>query len=815
MKTKNIHKIISFILSVLIFFILNGIFNLVATVVIDTFSSDNLFALEDLKISIPSMVFGFNILPIYVYGILLLVSLVIGLFLYYKVRSNYKDLEEDGSKGTSRFTTLKELHQQYKSVPEKGDHYEGGGGVPIARHKDQIFVDDSPVNNLWIGTTRSGKGEMGMFPMIDIYSRAKKQASMILNDPKGELFASSQETLVNRGYHVEVLNLMNPLESMSYQLLQLVIDAYEEGDMAKSEQLTQTISSMFFYDPSAKEKFWQDSASSLCNALILGICEKNIKHNKHKITMYTVANTLNKLGSEKNIDEVTGEETSGLDRFFDSLPEGHPARLQYATVKFASGAGQTVAGILANAYAKLSIFTLTPIAKMTSKNSFEMKKVGFGKIVTGVTKPLSRVNIYFAKGNKVSIRTNAEGLFVINHDEIVNENDEIKIEVVDSEINLSVFVQKINENDGVIDYQIIEEKKDNGQGITLNRLEYFNKPTAIFMITPDYDSSLHVIASLYVKQLYTELARTASNTKGGKTIREVIFILDEFGNMPTIEDMGTMITVCLGRNIRFNLVIQAYSQLEGKYDKDWKTIDGNCANTIYILTTDNDTAEIVSKKLGEKTIKSKSRSGSDHSLDKNKTEGVEGRRLLDSTELRQLKEGEMVVIRGIKRQDLKKKRITPYPIFNTKNTAIKYRWEYLSEFFDTSKSINDIDIKCEHNDVELKELLLNFDYEEDLSEEGEPSQPIKEEVSKETIQGLFQVDTNALALIRKHVMEKTNLSESEFNSLEPENFLEILEGLNEKELIPENIYNVIKNKFNSLIEGGNETDEGKTADQTG
>lgn len=69
------------------------------------------------------------------------------------------------------------------------------------------------------------------------------------------------------------------------------------------------------------------------------------------------------------------------------------------------------------------------------------------------------------------------------------------------------------------------------------------------------------------------------------------FCLDEFGNMPSIEGMANIITVCLGRNVRFNLVIQAYAQLKNKYGDDADTIDGNCGNTIYILTNDQQTAE--------------------------------------------------------------------------------------------------------------------------------------------------------------------------------------------------------------------------------
>ena len=46
--------------------------------------------------------------------------------------------------------------------------------------------------------------------------------------------------------------------------------------------------------------------------------------------------------------------------------------------------------------------------------------------------------------------------------------------------------------------------------------------------------------------------------------------------------MDGIMTVCLGRNMLFDLVIQSYSQLETRYDKAFKTIKENCQN--HILT---------------------------------------------------------------------------------------------------------------------------------------------------------------------------------------------------------------------------------------
>lgn len=780
-QNKYLHQLIALLCSIVLFAILNLIVNIIVVNVKDIIEADSLFHLPEFKLDLIGLLLTFDEIPNIMYIGLGFLSLMSGGLMYYKLRSNFKSLVDSGSKGTSRFTTLKELKEQYRLIPNSKKEFKEGGGVPVSHYKDKIFIDDSPVNNLWIGTTRSGKGEMGMFPLIDIYSRAKKKASMVLNDPKGELYASSVDTLLKRGYHVEVLNLADPMQSMAYQLLQVVIDSYEEGDIQQAELYSKTITDMIYINPNAKDQFWQNNASALCRAVILGLCEKNIPENKSKVTMYNVASTINTLASEIEIDEITGQQTTGLDKFFDSLPENHPAKLQFATVKFSAGAPQTIAGIYANAFEKLNIFTMTPVAKMTSKNSFDMRKIGFGKYLAGKTKPLSRVVITFAKGEKVSARSNDNGLFKISHNAKVNIGDKIKLSVKKSSIKQTLEVIDIDRDEGEVSFKKIEEEKENNIGIELHTFEHFTKPTALFMITPDYDKSLHVIASLYVKQLYTELARIASLTKGGKTIREVIFILDEFGNMPAIDDMGTMVTVCLGRNMRFNLVIQAYGQLKEKYEKDWGTIDENCANTIYILTNGNETAEEISKKIGEKTIESTSRSGDSISLDKNKTEGTDGRRLLTADELRRLKEGEMVVIRAIKRQDNKRQKVVPFPIFATGETRMKYRYEYLADDFDTSNSITEIDIPCPHADFDLKSNIYRF---------PEENAPVEQ-----TIGELLDGD-NILTLITQTMKNNTDMEDTDVYNLTPEQFKDIMYGLYQQGDLATNTYNVTMEKFN-------------------
>ena len=131
---------------------------------------------------------------------------------------------------------------------------------------------------------------------------------------------------------------------------------------------------------------------------------------------------------------------------------------------------------------------------------------------------------------------------------------------------------------------------------------YSNKPIALFLVVPDYDSSRNVIATLFISQVYTLLAEMTSNrfvVNDGKCHNFVKFRLDEFGNLPAIKDFEQILTVCAGRRIIFEAYIQSYAQIFAKYGEvNGKTIKENFQNHIYILTTDIDTANEFSEKCG-------------------------------------------------------------------------------------------------------------------------------------------------------------------------------------------------------------------------
>ncbi|MBY6889365.1 type IV secretory system conjugative DNA transfer family protein [Clostridium botulinum] len=662
--------------------------------------------------------------------------IIIGItFLFYgKLNHGSVDNIAYGQKGDSRFATIKEIKQQYiaipeKAIPGKNELYEGIGGVPISYYKSNFYIDVDTVNTLVLGASRSGKGETFVFPLIDILSRAKVQSNMVVNDPKGELFSASKETLEKRGYRVLVLNIDNPLESMSYNPLKLVIDAWANEDYHEASKRANTLTSMLFSSGMGTDnEFFYSSAKSAINAIILTITEYCFKNNcREKITMYNVAQMLNELGSLFYMKN--GKEVNALDEYFSSLPQGNQAKLEYGSTSFAGDKAK--GSILSTASQGINMFTSDLFGKLTSKMSIDLKEIGFPKSfqfkldnsMTG-----KRVNISFMRrksqgkievyGN-YRIKVKALGICVLNFDEKIRQNDYLKITYEDKGIvyrkSFQIKFPKKSENNEDHNYntnlKLINLKTAKGFKellVSLPILKYTEKPTAVFMVIPDYDPSNHVIGSIFISQLYTELATNCKETPKKQCFRRVHFILDEFGNMPAIDNMDGIMTVCLGRNILFNLIIQSYKQLEIKYDKGASIIKENCQNHIFIMSNDADTIEEVSNKCGHKTITSESANAKHMDTDSSVTTGADKERIITTDRLSQLIQGESVVLRNLHRQDKDRKKIRPFPIFNTKETNMPYRWQFLGEYFDNRKDINDIDIECSHVNLSLIENQIPF-----------------------------------------------------------------------------------------------------------
>lgn len=279
-------------------------------------------------------------------------------------------------KGGERWATFDEIKKQYKVIDEKNTFYEGVGGLPVCRYEDKIYIDDSSVNNIVIGMTRSGKTEMFVYIMIELYSRAKEKSSLIITDPKGELLSATKEILEERGWDVYCLNLINTNYTMQFNPLTEVVRCYREGRSSDGEEMANSVAFAIFKPDQQKgtEKYFAECAAHLMVAFILAVIEDSIGVDERKINIPNILRTFQNLSS---LSSKANNEVDYIEQYFLVRPEGNAATSKFLQA-FVAG-DRTRGSIYSTFISKLTLFTYEGIARMTSGNSLNIEDIGFGK----------------------------------------------------------------------------------------------------------------------------------------------------------------------------------------------------------------------------------------------------------------------------------------------------------------------------------------------------------------------------------------------------------------------------------------------------
>jgi len=177
-------------------------------------------------------------------------------------------------------------------------------------------------------------------------------------------------------------------------------------------------------------------------------------------------------------------------------------------------------------------------------------------------------------------------------------------------------------------------------GNDIDFTHFDEKPNALFIKIPDSKENRHKLVSLLLVQMYKALVdKAGDNQRSGRTkteelLRTTYFILDEFGNLPKLNNLKGIITVGRSRKIFMTLIIQSFEQLNDKYGKEVANIvKSNCNIKIFIQAGDAATTEEFSKLCGKHKIVKKSFS---ENKDTSVSASVEERPLITPHELQNL-----------------------------------------------------------------------------------------------------------------------------------------------------------------------------------
>lgn len=218
--------------SIILFIII--LFSFCVGYLINIFVSNNFV----FKFSISSEILLSYKTYLYAFEVFAIIMLIF-LFVWYKgafknpkalMSTNENDVIYTGLE-QAHFQTDEEIIKNYKTISYNDLPNIEVEGIPVKAEetkKDFNITLAKPAHTLIIGTTGSGKTTTFISPTIQILANTKSKPSMLISDPKGELYALHAKSLLKRGYDVKVLDLRNPYCSIRWNPLEKPFEMYQE-----------------------------------------------------------------------------------------------------------------------------------------------------------------------------------------------------------------------------------------------------------------------------------------------------------------------------------------------------------------------------------------------------------------------------------------------------------------------------------------------------------------------------------------------------------------------------------------------------------
>lgn len=666
-----------------------------------------------------------------------LIALLLLIFFYFiEPRVLKIKIKNNNEYGSARFATKKEINENF--VKEKvNDINEVGFPVWYSKNNKEVWFDKETPHWCFLGSTGSGKSVTAVIPMCSFIASAKIKRSVFITDPKGEIFSTTSKMFKDNGYNIITIDFRNPELSNKINLLEPIIKEYEEY-MYNDKRANNIESDINFLSTSIYSI--KDNISFMK--------EKNIDCSEKEKELKEKEEELSKLEPQLTIYRNNAmKHFADTNRLISSLASMIMTDKGKEKDPFWNNSARNLLegliGLFLEEYKKGKIdrekITLTSIKKFQNSS---MDERNFPILVSYIERKPYGLK---SKDTLTSIFASAENTY---------------------KSITATFSEKMSLFDDV-----------NVANITSSSDFQFDilgrEPTAIYIIVPDEDKTYYTLITIIVGLLYKELVKLANSNDEKKLPVQIDWLLDEFANCPPLADIEAIVSVARSRGMRFQFFIQSFSQLDNVYGKEVSQIILDNCGLVYLKTNTQETAEAISKRLGKKTIESKSMSQSVAKLEfnGNSSTSLMGRDLLTPEEVKQL-HYKTIIFPTI-----------GYPIF--RKTVIYKKFSCYKKG------------KLERNINELKDLSYTYYTVENISKKINRQKVKREEFSDESVDSFYDDVKNSFEEIVNKITDI--LKDYEFDISYPvENFqmhCEIKINKDLDELIINDINNLSSDEF--------------------
>lgn len=198
-----------------------------------------------------------------------------------------------------RFAEVEELEEVYQRV-ELGVESTKACGMPIISDGKRLLVTGPEENCIIMGGSGSMKTRLLVLPTV--MNIAHCGNSMIINDPKGEIYGYTSKILKEKGYDIKVLNFREPLKGDSYNPLAIGARLYQNGEKGRAIQFFLSFADCLYKGMEKKDDpYWTETSADYFTALAMILSQEMPAED---VTLENLYN-LHVDGLEKNLGSST------------------------------------------------------------------------------------------------------------------------------------------------------------------------------------------------------------------------------------------------------------------------------------------------------------------------------------------------------------------------------------------------------------------------------------------------------------------------------------------------------------------------------